>query len=213
MRINKKGKRVYPSLSNRKSQAALEFLMTYGWAILVVLIVIGALAYFGVLNPTIMLPEKCTFQMGVYCKNHLIQLGTGMIDVDPIVNHSIFFELENGMGKGIIITEINVTGDSMNCGLTATNAAIGSQWNDNFGSKAGLHILQGRSKIISIYEPKLASDGSGMGGASPFMNCTLIPQIGKAKGDVRIRWYFDDATSAFTHTMNGEILANIEDLT
>ena len=30
----------------RKSQAAMEFLMTYGWAILVVLVAIGALAYF-----------------------------------------------------------------------------------------------------------------------------------------------------------------------
>jgi len=30
----------------KKSQAAMEFLMTYGWAILVVLVAIGALAYF-----------------------------------------------------------------------------------------------------------------------------------------------------------------------
>lgn len=36
---------------NRKGQAAMEFLMTYGWAILVVLAAIGALAYFGVLSP------------------------------------------------------------------------------------------------------------------------------------------------------------------
>ena len=36
---------------HKKSQAAMEFLMTYGWAILVVLVAIGALAYFGVLSP------------------------------------------------------------------------------------------------------------------------------------------------------------------
>ena len=36
---------------NKKSQAALEFLMTYGLAIIVVLIAIGALAYFGILSP------------------------------------------------------------------------------------------------------------------------------------------------------------------
>ena len=36
---------------NKKSQVALDFLMTYGWAILVVLVAIGALAYFGVLIP------------------------------------------------------------------------------------------------------------------------------------------------------------------
>ena len=35
----------------KKSQAAMEFLMTYGWAILVVLVAICALAYFGVLSP------------------------------------------------------------------------------------------------------------------------------------------------------------------
>ena len=35
----------------KKAQAAMEFLMTYGWAILVVLAAIGALAYLGILNP------------------------------------------------------------------------------------------------------------------------------------------------------------------
>ena len=35
----------------RRGQAALEFLTTYGWAFLVILVMIGALAYFGVLDP------------------------------------------------------------------------------------------------------------------------------------------------------------------
>ena len=46
----------------KKGQAAMEFLMTYGWAILVVLAAIGALAYFGVLSPQNLLPERTTFQ-------------------------------------------------------------------------------------------------------------------------------------------------------
>jgi len=48
----------------KKGQAAMEFLMTYGWAILVVLIAIGALAYFGVLKPEKFLPEKCVISTG-----------------------------------------------------------------------------------------------------------------------------------------------------
>ena len=48
----------------RKGQAAMEFLMTYGWAILVVLAAIGALAYFGVLSPSRLLPSKCTLSPG-----------------------------------------------------------------------------------------------------------------------------------------------------
>jgi len=42
----------------KKSQAAMEFLMTYGWAILVVLVAIAALAYFGVLSPEKFLPDR-----------------------------------------------------------------------------------------------------------------------------------------------------------
>jgi hypothetical protein len=36
----------------------MEFLMTYGWALLVILLVIAALAYFGMLNPDRFLPDK-----------------------------------------------------------------------------------------------------------------------------------------------------------
>lgn len=36
----------------KKGQAAMEFLMTYGWAILAAIIAIGVLAYFGVFNPS-----------------------------------------------------------------------------------------------------------------------------------------------------------------
>ncbi|MBW2981023.1 hypothetical protein KY360_06425 [Candidatus Woesearchaeota archaeon] len=54
----------------KKGQAAMEFLMTYGWAILVVLIAIGALAYFGVLSPEKFLPEKCVISSGsgLFCE-------------------------------------------------------------------------------------------------------------------------------------------------
>jgi len=53
----------------KKAQAAMEFLMTYGWAILVVLAAIGALAYFGVLSPSKHIPETCIFAQGIACKD------------------------------------------------------------------------------------------------------------------------------------------------
>ncbi len=52
---------------HRTSQAALEFLTTYGWAILVVLAAITALSYFGVLSPDRFLPNKCTTTPGFGC--------------------------------------------------------------------------------------------------------------------------------------------------
>lgn len=37
-------------MTEEKKSSAIEWLMTYGWAILVVLVAIGMLAYFGVFN-------------------------------------------------------------------------------------------------------------------------------------------------------------------
>lgn len=42
----------------------MDFLMTYGWAILVVLIAIGMLAYFGILNPDKLVP------VSTYCAEY-----------------------------------------------------------------------------------------------------------------------------------------------
>lgn len=53
-------KNMIAKLNVKKAQAAMEFLMTYGWAILVVLAAITALAYFGVLSPSKFFPESCT---------------------------------------------------------------------------------------------------------------------------------------------------------
>ncbi len=53
---------------NSKGQAALEFLMTYGWAILIIFIMIGALVYFGVFNPSKLTPERCTAEIGFQCE-------------------------------------------------------------------------------------------------------------------------------------------------
>ena len=80
-------------MTNRKAQAALEFLMTYGWAILVVLVSIGALAYFGVLSPEKFLPAKCTLQSGITCLDHKA-VGTG-------ATPSITLYLQNSLGNDI----------------------------------------------------------------------------------------------------------------
>lgn len=63
----KKEKRLFMS----KSQAAIDFIMTYGWAIMMVLVAIGALAYFGVLDLDKIVGEKCVLPPGITCLDHL----------------------------------------------------------------------------------------------------------------------------------------------
>jgi hypothetical protein len=65
----------------RRAQAALEFLTTYGWAFIVILVMIGALAYFGVLSPSKVLPPKCIVEAGIDCRDYVIREGNFSIDL------------------------------------------------------------------------------------------------------------------------------------
>ena len=79
-----------------KGQAAMEFLMTYGWAILVVLAAIAALAYFGVLSPEKFLGEKCILEPGLACVSH---------KVEP---NKVTLVLAQNKGRTIIVNSITV---------------------------------------------------------------------------------------------------------
>ncbi len=96
----------------RKAQAAMEFLMTYGWAILVVLAAIGALAYFGVLSPDRFLPSKCTVAPGFGCTEAAATATMAS------------FRLKNNIGKDLESYEIRLeAGDVAAAGGTTCGDA------------------------------------------------------------------------------------------
>jgi len=86
-------------LKNTKSQAALEFLTTYGWAFLVILIMIGTLAYFGVLSPSKVLPNRCLFGAEFQCLDHQISTTAGTFK----------FKLKNNAGDSINVDAGKIT--------------------------------------------------------------------------------------------------------
>ncbi len=88
--------RILAIFKRNKSQAAMEFLMTYGWAILVVLAAIAALAYFGVLSPEKFLGEKCILEPGLACVSH---------KVEP---SKVTLVLAQNKGRTIIVNSITV---------------------------------------------------------------------------------------------------------
>ena len=52
---------------NRKAQSAMEYLMTYGWAILIIAVVLGALFSLGVFSGASLIGNACIAGPGYYC--------------------------------------------------------------------------------------------------------------------------------------------------
>lgn len=75
-------------MNNKKGQAASEFLATYGWAIMSVLLIMGAVAYWGLQKPSI--PNTCIFQTEMACldtqgrQGNTLQLAVKYNFINPI---------------------------------------------------------------------------------------------------------------------------------
>jgi hypothetical protein len=82
-----------------KSQYSIEFLVTYGWALLIIGIVIGAIYTFGWFNPSTFLPQKCTFYGQVGCKDF------------SLTETEFNLSLVNNFGSDLYISRIDLLGD------------------------------------------------------------------------------------------------------
>jgi hypothetical protein len=110
-----------------KGQTAVEYLMTYGWAILIILIVAGVLAYYGIFAPSGFLgPTARGFgQVQVLSPWSLATTGTLTLNV------------ENRVGETINVTQVNST--FTNGGTGSYKATLSPQ----------VQILSGEKKIVT----------------------------------------------------------------
>lgn len=122
---------------SKKGQAAMEFLMTYGWALLVVLIAIAALAFFGLLNPSKFLPTKCEIAPGLTCMDYNAKTNNADESGGDYPNDVITILLNNGIGETIKLSEMNITDCSDGTPNTGINSTIGT-------------IAEGETKKITV---------------------------------------------------------------
>ena len=128
---------------NKKSQAAIEFLATYGWAFLIILIVIGALSYFGVLSPSKLLPDRCNFGSEFGC----VDYGIG--------SSGFLVKLRNGFGNSIIVDSVAVSTEKsqLSCNSTITGVLWGKgevKTIPTFCNFANSDIIQGDKGKLNI---------------------------------------------------------------
>lgn len=93
----------------KKGQAAMEFLMTYGWAILAAVIAIGVLAYFGVFSPGKYVTGTCVVSPPFYANACNLKASAGAT-----------IELKNNGGEDYTVASVTVAG----CGTDSTPSAI-----------------------------------------------------------------------------------------
>ena len=86
----------------KKSQAAFEFLSTYGWATVVVILAIGTVAYFGIPAIQKSLPTQCKLPSGITCLDHSFQ------------NGKFSMYIRNNMGSPLLIQKIQAVGCTTN---------------------------------------------------------------------------------------------------
>ena|SRR3989344_4773320 len=107
---------------NRKGQAAMEFLMTYGWAILAAIIAIGVLAYFGVFSP-----GKYTTGQTLVTAPFYAQASNVQVDYDDVTagaQPGVILELKNNGGEALTVQSVEI--DTCGTYSTVTPTAAGS---------------------------------------------------------------------------------------
>ena len=96
-------------MKSKKGQAAMEFLMTYGWAILAAVIAIGVLAYFGVFSP------------GKYVSGTAVVSAPFYIQAHNVKTNQVNLGIKNNGGEDYNITSITV---GSGCATTTVPGAI-----------------------------------------------------------------------------------------
>ena len=102
-----------------KGQAAMEFLMTYGWALLIVLVAIGVLATFGVFSGR-GVGEACLLGPGLACTSKIVYK-----QVSPQISERFEMMIVNGFGKDMDELFITINPRGQRCpGITGYVASL-----------------------------------------------------------------------------------------
>ena len=179
---------------SRKSQAALEFLTTYAWAFLVILIMVGALAYFGILNPSKLLPDRCNFGSEISCdKNRMIVNNEKVTDIASpgtaaTDGNVTAMRLSNSFGTAVIITDAKISFDVS--GIGTCEAYIDSVDPDV------TTVTWPSGSVITLH-------GYCTGGDK-------LVENEKTKMNIEIDYYAVTAGPSYTKTIFGEIFTSVQ---
>lgn len=198
--------------------------MTYGWALLIVLVAIGALAFFGVLNPSKFLPQQCMLGPGLACDDYKVSSSEQRIHI----------LVRNGMGKDFDLFLIypakqDVANGKEVCGGVAGYVTIpGLQalqpifkdgearkiYSLNANGNSGIYCGDRQQNCCSVLNNPIVCGSAGADCAcetqySCFPSSSFIPQAGgKFNNDMVI--VYKEKGSKIIHARVGRLTTQIE---
>ena len=184
----------------KKGQAAMEFLMTYGWAILVVLVAIGALAYFGVLDPSRLVPERCAVGPPISCSESGVdENGVSMI-------------LSNTDSRIMEITKIDILSDAIgSCSWNSTGNSHTNGPNPTLesGNPAVVYTLSSSNSVIPVSAKASLRDVNFNINATSndsLVGCNFRPATSRAKNQYEFTITYNWKDSSLSHAVTGQFV-------
>jgi hypothetical protein len=116
-----------------KAQSAMEYLMTYGWAILIIAVVLGALFSLGVFNGSSLIGTACIASSGYLCQN-------------PVLNTAGTLSFTFGQNTGYPIYNAIVSVSPQSATLLS-NGFPASGW---YSQANAINLNSGQTQVVSI---------------------------------------------------------------
>lgn len=185
-------------MSPPRAQAALEFLTTYGWAFIIILASIAALAYFGVLDPSKFIPDRCLFGSEFECLDFSLNNSAAVSYAEFALINSVGETIAVGAYKCVFPKDATVScpGAGPNCDCTdAAGAACAATENDP-DTNAPFELPQ-----------------TWTSGTNQTLRCILpLDQSGMVAGDkakIRVELVYSISSTGYPHTVDGEVISTV----
>lgn len=186
-------------MGKNNAQAAMEFLMTYGWALMAAMIVLGLLYQYGGLNPSNLRPDSCEFDLGVDCLDFrlasngedkaLLKISNGFSK--PIILYRISFEDQLGLIEDCVF---DLSRETQNCTLVDTLPKYCADRDPSTTDTS----YEGDPNKIGFYLAQTQE-------ASLEIPCEKINFDGKMDIPITLTYYYADANYSYSYEIKGRI--------
>ncbi len=138
-----------------RGQAAVDYLSTYGWAMLIMAIVLAALLWLGVFNPFGRVPDRCSFEPGIKCES--VKATVSGVEAIQIINT---LRIANQLPQALIVCYARCTQEQD--AAAPQILSIGTVADCVRSNR--LRLASGESGYVPLNMACLNSAGNAMGG-------------------------------------------------